>query len=106
MGSKDGDLDELGKSAITEIGNILISAYIGSLAGLTRTTIKPTIPHLCIDMANAILSVPAIEFGKVADKALIIESSFAADNMNTSGFFILVPDMPSFTRIMESLGVT
>ena len=105
MGVVDGVIDELGRSAFTEMGNILISAYIGSLGGLTKTRVIPSIPHISIDMANAILSVPAIEFGKVADKALFIESSFSVDNQNTSGFFIMVPDMPSFSKIMQTLGV-
>ena len=56
-------------------------------------------------MANAILSVPAIEFGKIADKALLIESVFNADSGNVSGYFLLIPDMPSFDLILSSLGV-
>ena len=95
---------EIEYSALTEVGNILTSSYVSSLARLTQTTIKQSVPQLAIDMANAILSVPAIEFGKVGDKVLFIESVFETDKENVSGYFILVPDMPSFEVILKALG--
>jgi len=103
---EDTEFTEMEQSAIQEIGNILCSSYLGSLAGLIDKKVVPSIPFLAIDMANAILSVPAIEFGKVADQALFIESVFTADDgADVSGYFLLVPDMPSFNRILTSLGV-
>ncbi|MDR1639108.1 MAG: chemotaxis protein CheC [Clostridiales bacterium] len=92
-------------SALIEMGNILSSSYLGSLSMLTSLTMLPQPPLLSIDMANAILSVPMIEFGKVADKALFIESVFETGVGGISGFFLLIPDMPSFARILKSLGV-
>ncbi len=97
--------NELELSALEEIGNILTSSYLGSLASLINKKIKPSIPFLSIDMANAILSVPAIEFGKVGDKVLFIESVFVTDKEDVSGYFILVPDMESLETILSSLGV-
>ncbi len=101
---KEG-FSELELSALEEIGNILTSSYLGSLASLINKKIKPSIPFLSIDMANAILSVPAIEFGKVGDKVLFIESVFVTDKEDVSGYFILVPDMGSLETILSSLGV-
>ncbi len=103
--SHSGDFNEIELSALQEIGNILTSSYLGSLSGMTKTHIKQSVPYLSIDMANAILSVPAIEFGKVADKVLFIESVFSGESENVSGYFLLVPDLPSFEVILKSLGV-
>jgi chemotaxis protein CheC len=99
------DFDEMQRSVIEEIGNIMISSYLTSLAGLTNSMIKPSIPFLSIDMAQAILSVPIIEFGKMADKVLFIESKISVDNVASSGCFILVPNLHSFYRIIRALGV-
>jgi chemotaxis protein CheC len=60
---------------------------------------------MSIDMANAILSVPAIEFGKVADRALFIESKFSIEGVDLGGCFIFIPDMPSLEKILHGLGV-
>jgi chemotaxis protein CheC len=96
---------ELELSALKEIGNILASSYLGSLAELMHLNIVPSVPFLAIDMANAVLSVPAIEFGKVADRALFIESVFISEMNDISGYFLLIPDLPSFERILSALGV-
>ena len=96
---------EMERSVIEELGNIMVSSYLGSLAGLTNSQIKPSIPYLSVDMANAILSVPAIEFGKMADKVMFIESQISVDNVASSGCFILVPNLHSFYRILRAIGV-
>ena len=102
----DSTFSEIELSALQEIGNILGSSYLGALTGLIKKKIKPSTPALAIDMANAVLSVPAIAFGKISDKALLIESIFGTSSgENISGYFLLVPDMPSFNVILESLGV-
>lgn len=97
---------ELEISALKEIGNIISGAYLSSLSALTKLTIISSVPYLSIDMAGAILSVPAIEFGKVGDRALLIESQFAENEGNMiNGFFIMIPTVKSYSKIMTSLGM-
>ncbi len=92
-------------SALCEIGNILASSYLSSLAAMTGLAMEPSIPHLAIDMAGAILSVPAIEFGKIDDRVLLIKTEFLEGGESVLGNYILLPDPPSFTKILSSLGV-
>ena len=99
------DFTELELSAMKEIGNILASSYLGALAGFISKNVIPSVPFLSIDMANAILSVPAIEFGKTADHALFIESVFETNGDSLSGYFLLIPDVPSLEVILSALGV-
>ncbi|MBR6316586.1 MAG: chemotaxis protein CheC [Lachnospiraceae bacterium] len=103
-GKTEGGFDEMELSALKEIGNIITGAYLNSLSMLTNMTIYPSIPDLSIDMAGAILSVPAIEFGEVGDKMLLIQTQFT-DEKEIDGFFILVPDLESYDKIMASLGI-
>ena len=104
MGSapSEGDLNEIEQSALKEIGNIITAAYLNSLSTLTNLKIYPSVPSLCIDMAAAILSVPAIEFGLIGDKLLLIENQFSE---GISGYFILVPDLDSYDKIFSSIGM-
>lgn len=99
------DIDDFAKSALKEIGNILSGAYVSSLSALTGLNMKISVPSLAIDMAGAILSVPAIEFGQVSDKILIIETQFLEGNDNVRGFFFLIPDYDSYDVLLQSLGV-
>ena len=103
--AEDSEFSEMELSALKEIGNIIAGAYLSSISELTNLMILSSVPHLAVDMAGAILSVPAIEFGKLGDKALLIESRFGQDGEDISGYFILIPTMESYGRIMNSLGL-
>ena len=94
------DFGEMEISVLQEIGNIMT----GSLSDLTGLKIFPSVPEIAIDMAGAILSVPAIEFGVIGDRILMIQTRFT-DDVDIDGFFILVPDLDSYHRIMKSLGM-
>lgn len=100
-----GAFSEMEQSALKEIGNIIAGAYLSSISTLTNMLITSSVPYLSFDMAGAILSVPAIEFGKLGDKALLIESQFKDLDVDISGYFILIPTLESYGRIMRSLGL-
>lgn len=106
MGVSDSTegFSEMEMSALKELGNIIAGAYLNSLSTLTNLTILPSVPALCIDMAGAILDVPAIEFGTIGDKLLLIQTDFVDDEDDLSGYFILVPDEDSYEKILKSLG--
>ena len=92
-------------SALQEIGNIIAGAYLSSLSTLTNMTVTSSVPYMSIDMAGAILSVPAIEFGKVSDKALLIQTEFGDKGTQVNGYFILIPTLESYNIILGSLGL-
>lgn len=96
--------DEMEMSALQEVSNIITGAYLNSLSMLTNLKIYPTPPSISIDMAGAILSVPAIEFGVLGDKILLIQSQFY-DEVEIDGYFVLIPDMESYKKILTSLGI-
>lgn len=103
--NSEDDFTEIELSALNEIGNIIAGAYLSSLSTLTNITITSSVPYMSIDMAGAILSVPAIEFGKVGDKALLIETEFGDDLNTVNGYFILIPSLKSYSAILSSLGL-
>ncbi|MDF2944975.1 MAG: hypothetical protein K0S01_3833 [Herbinix sp.] len=109
MGASDDkpsdNFTEMELSALNEIGNIIAGAYLSSLTILTNILITSSVPYMAIDMAGAILSVPAIEFGKIGDKALLIETEFGDETNAVNGYFILIPTLESYTAILSSLGL-
>lgn len=98
------EFGEMETSALMEVGNIITGAYLNSLATITNLKIYPTVPSICVDMAGAILSVPAIEFGTLGDRILLIQSQFM-DEVELNGYFIMVPDIESYAKILASLGM-
>ncbi|MDD6627356.1 MAG: chemotaxis protein CheC [Lachnospiraceae bacterium] len=104
MASEGEEFTEMEFSALKEVANIITGAYLNSLSGLTNLCIYPSVPDLCVDMAGAILSVPAIEFGALGDKMLLIQTQFF-DEMILDGYFILIPDLESYGKILSALGL-
>lgn len=99
------EFEEMGLSAMQELGNIITGAYLNSLSTMTNLKIFPTPPDLTVDMAGAILSVPAIQFGIFGDNILLIQSQFY-DEIELDGYFILIPDLESYEKILTSLGLS
>ncbi len=98
------DFGEMEMSAVSEIGNIITGSYLTALSSLLNMNIDMSIPYVSIDMAGAILSVPAIEFGKIGDEVLLIQTNFG-DNMEVNGYFLLIPELQSYEKILKALGM-
>jgi chemotaxis protein CheC len=97
-------LSEMDMSALNEIGNIVSGSYLNALAGLTGLKMVCSVPSLTVDMVGALLSVPATEFGKYGDKLLLIQSEFGEDDFVT-GYFLLIPELDSYDKILSTLGM-
>lgn len=104
MAQEGDEFSEMEFSAMKEVGNIITGAYLNSLSMMTNLKIFPSPPAVTVDMAGAILSVPAIEFGIYGDKILLIQSQFF-DDVEIDGYFILIPDLESYAKILSSLGL-
>lgn len=103
--SNKEQLDEMDMSALSEVGNILSSSYINSLGALTGLNLKISVPSICIDMAAAILSVPAVQFGCFGDRVIFIETQFEEGDKLITGDLFLIPEVDSFDKILTILGV-
>lgn len=104
MESESDELSEMELSALKEVGNIITGAYLNSLSSITNLTIYPSVPDLTVDMAGAILSVPAIEFATLGDRMLMIQTQFF-DEMVLDGYFVLIPDLDSYGKMLSALGI-
>ena len=109
MGKQDDckaeEFSEIEISALKEMGNILAGSYLSALSMLTNLNILPSVPELSIDMAGAILSVPAIAFGSLGDTVLYIETQFTDGTEKVMGEFFLIPDVDSYGTLLKALGV-
>lgn len=101
----EDEISELKLSAIREIGNILGSSYINSIATLTGLQINLSVPYIAIDMAGALMSVPIIEFGAVGDKIMFIEEIFSGSENDLKSNVIMFAQIDTLKLIMERLGL-
>lgn len=99
------EFEEMDISALKEIGNIMAGSYVNAISGLTNLSINISVPNIALDMAGAILSVPAAMFAEVGDKVLFIEEEFIGDGENVNSYLMLIPEMESLHKILKVLGV-
>lgn len=101
-------VDEIGISAMQELGNILSGSYLSALSDFTGLKIVPTVPSLSVDMVGAIVSFGLIEVSQYSDEVIVIDTKIVEENINSKsvdGHFFLIPDPTSYVTIFKSLGV-
>lgn len=97
-------LTEMEISALTEVGNIIISSYANAVSTLSGITIELSVPSVAVNMLGGILSVPMAEFGYVTDKLLLIDGQLLVDNRRLNSTILMMPDIESLNKMMKKLG--
>ncbi|HRZ14284.1 MAG TPA: chemotaxis protein CheC [Candidatus Omnitrophota bacterium] len=98
--------DDLFKSSLREVCNILGGSYVSALANMTSMTIFISIPSLALDMVGAILDFIFIQIAQDAEEALIIRTDMKVKDTNLEGLFLLFPTVDSLKKIFSILNVT
>lgn len=88
-----GQLSELDRSALVEVGNIMISTFVNALSGLAGVTIQPSVPGFAVDMQGAIITVPMAEFGGQSDYIMTIGTNFICEKHSVPCRLLLSPDV-------------
>lgn len=96
-------LDELSISALTEVGNIIISSYVNAMAGLAGMDIELSVPAVSINMLGGILSVPMIEFGYETNKIMMITGNFVLGEKKLDSTLLMLPDIKSLNKLIKKL---
>jgi len=99
------ELDEFGRSALTEVGNIMISTFINALSGLTDLEIDLTVPGFTVDMQGAIMTVPMAEYGGQSNYIMTIGGTFICNGKEIPCRLLLSPDIRSLNFLLRRLGV-
>ena len=96
---------DMERSALTEVGNIMISTFINALSGLAGIKVELSVPSMAVDMQGAILAVPMAEYGGQTDYLMTIGSNFMIDNREVPCRLLLSPDVRSLNYLLRKLGV-
>lgn len=96
-------LDEMERSLLSELGNIMCGSYIRALAQLTGMETDVSVPDMCIDMGGAILGVPLARHLKVSDSILLIENIFHMGEKAFVGRILFWPELESLNTMLKML---
>jgi chemotaxis protein CheC len=79
-------LDEVGLSALAEIGNVVGTAFLNVFANLFRTTFEPTIPHVLQGRGSEVFPLLAC-----TERVLVTEAIFRVTDQALTGEILIVP---------------
>jgi chemotaxis protein CheC len=96
-------LDDMGKSAITEVGNIVVSAYTNALGKLLNTTVWLSPPKFEYDMPGAVIDIVSKNLGPDTNHALIFDIKFTDESNLFTSIFILLPSPQSLDVLLSKL---
>ena len=99
------ELREMEYSALTEVGNIMISTFINALSGLAGIDVELTVPAFTVDMQGAIMAVPMAECGGQSDYIMTIGGDFVCNGKQIPCRLLLSPDIRSLNFLLRKLGV-
>ena len=100
------DLDEMARSALVEVGNIIICSYINAFSQLVNVEVELSVPSATINMLGGILMVPIAEYGYETDKLMYCNADFVIGGKALSDWLLMLPDIRSLNDILERLGVS
>ncbi len=100
------EIDEMGKSAICEVGNIIIASYTNAISDMTGVKINVTVPAVAIDMLGSIATTPMVEYGYESNSIMMIDVQLKCDNVVMPSSLILVPEINSIKYLFEKLGMS
>jgi chemotaxis protein CheC len=97
--------DEIGESALREIGNILGTSCLNALASMTGLHLEPRPPHLTTDMLGAIVSSLALSQTATTELVLVLDSELAVADEPCAISFVLLPTEGGVSDLLAPLGL-
>ncbi|HQJ14859.1 MAG TPA: chemotaxis protein CheC [Candidatus Omnitrophota bacterium] len=98
---KSGLFTEMGLSLIKEVGNIIISSYVGALSMILKTVVIPSTPTLVSGSLQQVLSMAVSPFSS-SSMILLVEAVFIEPQEKITGKFYLVLNAETIQTIQDS----
>ncbi|MFA4823754.1 MAG: chemotaxis protein CheC [Methanoregula sp.] len=103
MTEMDRELNEMDQSALLEVGNIMVSAFLDATAELLGFIMLPSPPALSIDMAHAAMESLIAQLGDDVDEVLLFSTELICEEHKIDSDIIMLPEISTLKRITELL---
>ncbi len=97
------ELNEMAKSAITEVGNIVVSAYTNALGALLNSTVMLSPPTYTEEVPQGVLDKVQTTLGGDTKHALIFDIKFTGEGNLFDSYFVLLPSPKSLDNLLKKL---
>ena len=96
------EIDRSAREVLTEIGNILLNACLGTFGNLLKVQVSFSVPHLALETLEGI--VGSIAVGRQGLRyALIVHAAFRLRDSSLTGYLVIVLGVASIERLIRAL---
>jgi chemotaxis protein CheC len=100
--SRSDSLNASAREALTEVGNILLNAYLGIFGDLLRVRISFSVPRLHLESLEAFLRSLIVDKQEMR-YALVVYTAFRLREGAIKGYVVMALSVPSFERLIIEL---
>lgn len=98
------DFDDLELSALQEVGNVTLGAFLNEIGRHLDEPVQPTVPQAVIEMAGAILDTILVDLVEETDEFLAARTTFREGVDTIDGTLLVLPRPASLSTLVEALG--
>jgi chemotaxis protein CheC len=96
-------LSEMDQSALLEVGNIMVSAFLDAAAELLGFVMLPSPPALTIDMAHAAMQSLIAQMQEETDEVLLFSTELSCEEYKIDSDIIMMPERSTLVKIIALL---
>jgi chemotaxis protein CheC len=96
--------DDMGRSALREVGNILASSYLNAMVEMTGLDLEPEPPTIEVDLLGSLVS-RSLESNRAEDPTVLMRSVMTVESSDATFAFLFVPQFGAVEALLERLGV-
>jgi chemotaxis protein CheC len=95
-------VDASGREVLTEVGNILLNACLGTFGNLLDVQVSFSIPHLNLDALNTVLRSLLVKREGMR-YALVVHAGFRLRDAAVTGYLVIVLSVASLDRLIKAV---
>lgn len=96
------EIDRSAREVVTEIGNIVLNACLGTFGNLLKVQVSFSVPHLTLETLESVVGSIAVNRQGLR-YALIVHSSFRLRDSSMTGYLVIVLGVASIERLIQAL---
>lgn len=96
------DLDASSREVLTEIGNILLNACLGTFGNLLKVQVSFSVPQLTLDSLTSVLETLVVDQQELR-YALVVHAGFSLRQSSVKGYLVIVLGIASLDRFIRAV---
>ena len=95
-------IDASAREILTEIGNIVLNACLGTFTGLLQRPVQSSVPQISLVTVDRILETLRVSGGE-AQYAIVVHAAFKLRDAEVPGFLVIALSVASLDRVLRAV---